>query len=150
MDFLPFVLARILRSLRGVVFFSFVVMLWEVAALIVMSGSLDVFLKSLGDRLLFMAIFFNGLYAFPIVLFIAIAYAVSQFLNGRTRLLAFFGIVLCRLCWPDLLFHEFFDKLAAASRERVRCISRLSYLMRFRSVSGATYFSATQTVRVGK
>ena len=92
MDFLFFVLARILRSLRGVVLFSFALILWEAAALVVMSGSLGAFLKNLGDRLLLMAIFFNGLYALPIVLYIAIAYAISQLLNGRTRLLAFVGL----------------------------------------------------------
>src|ERR1700738_942025 len=149
MDFLFFVLARILRSLRGVVFFSFALILWEAAALVVMSGSLGAFLKNLGDRLLLMAIFFNGLYALPIVLYIAIAYAIFAAAQWSNHVTCVCGVVLCRLSWPDRLFHQF-NKLRSALRERVRCIPRLSYLMRFRFISGATYFSATQAVRVGK
>jgi|SRR5258706_14388507 hypothetical protein len=109
MDFLFFFLRKVLFFfLRTFLFFFPAVLLWEVAALIVMSGSLGAFLKSLGDPLMLMAIFFNGLYALPIVLYIAIAYAVSQQLNGRARLLTFVG--LC--CVGSLGLFGFFMKFA--------------------------------------
>jgi hypothetical protein len=114
MDFLSFVLGKCLsfalRAFLFLLFFVPAVLLWEVAALIVMSGSLGGFLKSLGGPhpLLLMGMFFNGLYALPIVLYIAIAYAVSQLLNGWPRLLTFVG--LC--CVGSLGLIGFFMKFS--------------------------------------
>jgi hypothetical protein len=81
-----------MNLLRGAFFFVFALVLWEFVALFVMSRSLGAFLKSLGDPLLLMAMFFNGLYALPIALYIAIVYSISRLLDGRTSLPAFVGM----------------------------------------------------------
>jgi hypothetical protein len=88
--------------------FVLALLLWEVAALIVMSGSVGSFLKSLVDPLFLMAVFFYGLYALPIVLYVAIAHAISQLFNGWVRLLVFVG--LC--CVGSLALIGFFMRFA--------------------------------------
>ena len=67
--------------------FVLALLLWEVVAVIVMNGSLSL------DPLLIMEFFFYGLYALPIVIYVAIAHAVSQQFNGQAvPLLAFAGL----------------------------------------------------------
>jgi hypothetical protein len=89
-------------------FFLIALLLWEVMALAVQSGSLGAFLKSISDPLSGMAAFFYGLYALPIVLFVAVADAVSHRLAGRAQPIIFAG--LC--CVGFLALIGFFMKSA--------------------------------------
>jgi hypothetical protein len=73
--------------------FILALLLWEMVALFVANHSFGAFLRDLGDPLVLMAVFFNGLYALPIVLYVAIAHAVSQQFKGQVaRLLTFVGL----------------------------------------------------------
>jgi hypothetical protein len=108
MDFLAFVLRFFMRGAKGVGFFFLAFLLWEIVALFAMSHfSLSMFSGGISP-LVFAVAFLNGLYALPIVLYIAIAYAVSQQLNGRARLLTFVG--LC--CVGSLGLIGFFMKFS--------------------------------------
>jgi hypothetical protein len=92
MDFFAFVLRFLMRGAKGVGFFFLAFLLWEIVAIFsVGHGSPGVFFGPISP-LVFAAAFFNGLFALPIVLYIAVAYAVSRQLGGRARLLVFVGL----------------------------------------------------------
>jgi hypothetical protein len=77
----------------GFLFFLLALLVWDVVSLVVMSGSLAVFLNNLVDPkgLIFAAAIFDGVYALPITGYVAIAYVVAQRLRPHKRLLAFLG-----------------------------------------------------------
>jgi hypothetical protein len=94
----------------GFLVFVLALLLWEVVALVVISGSLANLFSSFADsRLILSAVLFNGFYALPIAGYIAIAYAVSQRVQPRMRLLAFLGLFAAGAL---LLFGYFYVNLS--------------------------------------
>lgn len=94
----------------GLLFFLLAFLLWEAVSLVVISGSLTNLFSSFADlRLISSALLFNGFYALPIAGYIAVAYAVSQRVQPRKRLLAFLGSFAVG---ASLLFYFFYANLS--------------------------------------
>ncbi|TPQ31103.1 hypothetical protein C2U70_24880 [Bradyrhizobium guangdongense] len=84
----------------GFLFFLLGVLLWDLLALMVLSGS-PAALAGSGEMIL-AAAFFASLWALPIVAFVSVADAISRQFHSWMRLLLFLG--LCSLGIAGLLF----------------------------------------------